>query len=198
MRYLPGWAVGSLGTAAIVAAFFAGGVSGASPAASLSAAAPPLATAEPAAAPGFDLSCEPWQRAVMRQASLAGVGSLACVSEPAVAAPTRAYASAPPTAGVVRVADSSPRPYARPAVINEPVEVYRPRSMPVSYGSRDVVRPTRTVTKSVAIIAGSTAAGAVVGGLAKGKKGALIGGVVGGSAATLWDQVTRRRRNDVQ
>ncbi len=198
MRYLPGWAVGSLGTAAIVAAFFAGGAFGASSSASLSAAAASPAITEPATAAGFELSCEPGQRAVMRQASLAGVGSLACVSEPAVAAPAMAYASAPLAAGVIRVADASPRAYARPAAINEPVEVYRPRSVPVSYGSREVARPTRTVRKSVAIIAGSTAAGAVVGGLAKGKKGALIGGIVGGGAATVWDQMTRRRSDDVR
>jgi hypothetical protein len=47
----------------------------------------------------------------------------------------------------------------------------------------------------VAIIAGSTAAGAIVGGVAKGKKGALIGGLIGGGAAAIWDQVTRRKGN---
>ena len=155
MRYLPGWAVGSLGTAAIVAAFCAGGAFGASSSAALSAAAPSLAMAEPAAA-------------------------------------------STPAAGVIRVADTSARPYARPAAIDEPVEVYRPRSVPVSYSSREVARPTRTAKKSVVIIAGSTAAGAIVGGLANGKKGALIGGIVGGGAATVWDQVTRRRNDDVR
>jgi hypothetical protein len=49
------------------------------------------------------------------------------------------------------------------------------------------------VKKSVAIIAGSTAAGAVMGGLVKGKKGAVVGGLIGGGAATVWDQVTRRQ-----
>jgi hypothetical protein len=95
------------------------------------------------------------------------------------------------------VNDAPERPRARPAVISEPVEVYRPRSVPVSYPSRDEIeRPSRSVKKSVAIIAGSTAAGAVVGGLAKGKKGAVIGGIVGCGAATVWDQVTRRRDDD--
>lgn len=51
----------------------------------------------------------------------------------------------------------------------------------------------RSTRRSVVIIAGSTAAGAVIGGVAKGKKGAVIGGIVGGAAATIWDQVTRRR-----
>lgn len=200
MHYLPGWAVGSLGTAAIVAAFCAGGAFGASSSAALSAAAPSLAMAEPAAASGLEVSCEPGQRAVLRQASHAGAGagSVSCVSEPAVAAPALAYTSARSAAGVIRVADTSARPYAGPAAIDERVEVYRPRSVPVSYSSREVARPTRTAKKSVVIIAGSTAAGAIVGGLANGKKGALIGGIVGGGAATVWDQVTRRRNDDVR
>ncbi len=203
MRYLPGWAVGALSTAAIVVAFFAGGIFGASNPESLSAAASGIAVTEPAeaaVAQGLEVSCEPGQRAVVRHASSTGAGSVACVSEPAVAvaAPAMAYASAPTAAGVIRVADTSPRPYARPAVINEPTEVYRPRSVPVRYDTREAARPTRTVKKSVAIIAGSTAAGAVVGGLAKGKRGALIGGIVSGGAATVWDQVTRRRGNDVR
>ncbi len=210
MRYLPGWAVGALSTTAIGAAFVAGGVFGAPNPASFSAAAPEIATTEPteaAVAQGLEVSCEPRQSAVVRQASNAGAGSVACVSEPAVAvaAQSMTYASAPMAAGMIRVADTSPRPYARPAVINEPIEVYRPRSVPVSYeprpesyGSRQVARPTRSVKKSAVIIAGSTAAGAVVGGLVKGKKGALIGGIVSGGAATVWDQVTRRRGNDVR
>ena len=93
----------------------------------------------------------------------------------------------------MRVSDGGDRPYARPAVITEPVEVYRPRSRPVAARSRDVEAPQRSVKKSVAIIAGSTAAGAVMGGLVKGKKGAVVGGIVGGGAATVWDQVTRRQ-----
>jgi hypothetical protein len=32
--------------------------------------------------------------------------------------------------------------------------------------------------------------------LTKGKKGALIGGLIGGGAATVWDQVTRRQGNN--
>lgn len=201
MRYLPGWAVGALSTAAIVAAFFAGGVFGAPKLTSLSAAAAPPAIAEPAPsvdAQGLEVSCEPGQRAVVRQASLASAGSVACVTAAAEPLQTFVFAPAAAPASVVRVADFSARPYATPAVINEPIEVYRPRSVPARSSTRDGVRPTRSVKKSVAIIAGSTAAGAVVGGLAKGKKGALIGGIVGGGAATVWDQVTRRRTDEVR
>lgn len=201
MRYLPGWAVGALSTAAIVAAFFAGGIFGAPNPASFSAGAPEAAATEPAesaVAQGLEVSCEPGQRAVVRQASNAAAGSVACVSAAAAAVQLSGFAPAAYPASVVRVADYSGRPYATPGLVNEPVEVYRPRSVPVRYQTREVVRPKRSVTKSVAIIAGSTAAGAVVGGLAKGKKGALIGGIVGGGAATVWDQVTRRRNDDVR
>ena len=201
MRYLPGWAVGALSTAAIVAAFFAGGVFGAPNPAAFSTGASALAANEPAAsafAPDLELTCEPGQRAVVRQASSAGAGSVACVTTAAEAVQPTAFAPVASPASVIRVTDGSARPYATPAVITEPVEVYRPRSVPVRYDTREVARPTRTVKKSVAIIAGSTAAGAVVGGLAKGKKGALIGGIVGGGAATVWDQVTRRRSDDVR
>ena len=51
----------------------------------------------------------------------------------------------------------------------------------------------RTKTKSAVIIGSSAAVGATIGGLTKGKKGALIGGLLGGGAATVWDQVTRRQ-----
>jgi hypothetical protein len=50
----------------------------------------------------------------------------------------------------------------------------------------------RTWTKSAMIIGGSAASGAGVGGLIKGKKGALIGAAIGGGAATIYE-ATRRR-----
>ncbi|HQX83011.1 MAG TPA: hypothetical protein PKW63_14695 [Vicinamibacterales bacterium] len=69
------------------------------------------------------------------------------------------------------------------------------RTSSVRTVSRAPVQRNRSTKKSVAIIAGSTAAGAIVGGVAKGKKGALIGGLIGGGAAAIWDQVTRRKGN---
>jgi len=98
-----------------------------------------------------------------------------------------AYAAVTTSPAVVRVAD---RPYAQPAVITEPMEVYRPRTRTARY---EADAPKRSVKKSVAIIAGSTAVGAVAGSLVKGKKGAVVGGLLGGGAATVWDQVTRRQ-----
>ncbi len=109
--------------------------------------------------------------------------------------PARDYSyTRPATAApaVVYVADVAARPVVRPAVLTQPVEVYRPRPRVAAATAPAVERP-RSVKKSVAIIGGSTAAGAVVGGLVKGRKGAVIGGLLGGGAATVWDQVTRRR-----
>ena len=203
MKPFPGWVAGALGVGARVGAFYIGGRVGATSASDATRGAPaPMTAVAPGAdvnaAPQLAVACEPGQRAVVRTA--AGLApSVACVSEPTPVAVRGQmaevrYAPAPSApAEIVRVADQYERPTARPAVITEPVEVYRPRSRPVSYETRDVARPQRTVKKSVAIIAGSTAAGAVMGGLVKGKKGAVVGGLLGGGAATVWDQVTRRQ-----
>ena len=190
MRHLPGWVVGALGTAAVVGSFYAGSASGTSATTSLYAAEVTTAAA-PADATGVQVECEPGQRAVVRPATALAAGSVTCASVAPTTAPVAYGAAAPAPATRVNYAPSGG--YATPAVIREPVEVFRPRATPVTYQPRDVPRPARSVKKSVAIIAGSTAAGATVGGLAKGKKGALIGGIVGGGAATVWDQVTRRR-----
>ncbi len=204
MRSIPGWMIGALGVGAIVGAFYLGGRATATSAPDtafglVSTDPVPAAPLAPiATAPELAVECEPGQRAVVRTVTGAAP-SVSCVSEarpvalqPSVA-DVRYVETAPAAAGIVRVADRDDRPYARPAVITEPVEVYRPRSRPVRY---EVEAPKRSVKKSVAIIAGSTAAGAVMGGLVKGKKGAVVGGIVGGGAATVWDQVTRRQRDD--
>lgn len=190
MRHLPGWVVGALGTAAVVGSFYAGS------ALSTNATAPLYAAEAPAAPPaadatGLQVECGPGQRAIVRPVTALGAGSVTCVSAAPAAAPVPSYAAAP--AQAVRANYIPSGGHAGPAMINEPVEVYRPRATPVTYRSRDVSPPTRSVKKSVVIIAGSTAAGATIGGLAKGKKGALIGGILGGGAATVWDQMTRRR-----
>lgn len=211
MRSIPGWIVGALGVTTLVGAFYAGG--------RLSAGAPVAATAqattveaigvEPAAVtapamptPGhLAVECEPGQRAVVGLDATAAAPRVSCVSDPTPVGPVARSSYVPADTSfaatpVAYVDDAPARPQARRTVIVDPVEVYRPRSVPVSSPTRDEVEPRRSVKKSVAIIAGSTAAGAVVGGLAKGKKGAVIGGIVGGGAATVWDQVTRRRDDD--
>ena len=84
-----------------------------------------------------------------------------------------------------------------------PAPVYRTAS-PVPVQTREVIREDRVVTEEVApsderswtktamIIGGSAASGAGVGGIVKGKKGALIGAAIGGGAASIYE-ATRRR-----
>lgn len=200
MNSFPGWMTGALGVGALVGAFYMGGRVGttgapfvAQPASEIGGApTTPAATATPELA----VTCEPGQRAVVYTAA-GDTSRVACVSEAAPLSarrPTGEVRYVPDgPADVVRVADRDDRPYARPAVITEPVEVYRPRARQAGHETPGAAAPKRSVTKSVVIIAGSTAAGAAMGGLVKGKRGAVIGGLVGGGAATVWDQVTRRK-----
>lgn len=61
---------------------------------------------------------------------------------------------------------------------------------PVSYPDRPVRverAPSRDWIKTAMIIGGSTAAGAGVGGIFGGKKGALIGAAIGGGASTIYE-----------
>jgi hypothetical protein len=51
----------------------------------------------------------------------------------------------------------------------------------------------RSYKASAAIVGGSAATGAVVGGLLKGKKGAIIGAIVGGTAGFIYDHKTANR-----
>ena len=77
------------------------------------------------------------------------------------------------------------RTYNRPRVV-------RTRSVE----DRDVVvrsRRGRSTGKSVAIVAGSAAAGAGIGALAGGGKGAAIGALSGGAAGFLFDRLTHNR-----
>jgi hypothetical protein len=55
----------------------------------------------------------------------------------------------------------------------------------------DDYRSTRSAGESAAIIGGGAAAGAVVGGIAKGGKGALIGAAIGGIGGLIYDRVTK-------
>jgi hypothetical protein len=50
----------------------------------------------------------------------------------------------------------------------------------------------RTWKKTALVIGGSTAAGAGIGGLIGGKKGALIGSAIGGGSSTIYEAMKRR------
>jgi hypothetical protein len=126
-----------------------------------------------------------------------------------------------PTGYAPYTADGSAYQGARPVLANQRVDlpddmvVYRPNGTSagqyVTYRApQPVVQPvaarrvvTRTATsrveqsprrdwvKTAMMIGGSTAAGAGVGGIFGGKKGALIGAALGGGAGTLYE-VTKR------
>jgi hypothetical protein len=165
------WAVGAVGVGVVATAFFLGGRTAAAD------VAPAPATAltpemHAGVAQGVLVECEPGQRAVIRQAAVnSGAAAVACVGAPQFMGARTVPANYLPA---VTVAPRAP-------VVRRTTTARAP------------AQQGRSAKKSVAIIAGSTAAGAVIGGVAKGKKGALIGGIVGGAAATIWDQVTRRK-----
>jgi hypothetical protein len=79
------------------------------------------------------------------------------------------------------------RTYSRGYETSRGYDTYRPSRS--RYYER---RPRRSKTKSALMIAGSTAAGAGIGGAVKGKKGALIGAALGGGGASIYEAAKRR------
>lgn len=91
----------------------------------------------------------------------------------------------------VRTQLVSSRPATRPAAPRRTVS----RSVAPVQSERVVVREEepeqRSWKKTAMIIGGSTAAGAGVGGIAGGKKGALIGAAIGGGASSIYEATKR-------
>ncbi len=186
MRNLPGWVLGTLGVGVVAGAFFLGGRLNASdrtPGPAATVASNPVP-----GLPGVQVECEPGQRAVVTQAATVNPGpaTVSCVSAAPVGYGVAAYPAAQQFVSQPYVAPYTPRPYVAPA----PRMV---RTSSVRTVSRTPAPRVRSTKSSVAIIAGGTAAGALIGGLTKGKKGALIGGLIGGGAATVYDRTTRKK-----
>jgi hypothetical protein len=166
----------------------------------------------PAGAP-MSVSCEPNQRAVVRQVAVNGAFQSQVQCETVVATPNGfvpagtagsfggmapgTYAAAP--TGYQQVAYQPVAPldnaqlvrtaYPQPAVVTREVA---PRRV-VTQRVERVSRPTRSVKKSAIIIGSSAGVGAGVGAAVGGKKGAGIGALIGGGSAAIWDQITRRK-----
>ena len=168
-----------------------------------------------AAAP-LAVSCEPNQRAVVRQVAVNGAFQSQVQCETVVPssafAPTGttgsfggtpvAYAPGGGTGyqpvayngGYVPVAATEPARIVRTAYPQEAVVVREaaPRRV-VSQRVERVSQPKRSVKKSAIIIGSSAGVGAAIGAAAGGKKGAGIGALIGGGGAAVWDQITRRK-----
>jgi hypothetical protein len=83
----------------------------------------------------------------------------------------------------------------RPVVYQQPApRIYSPAAVrtaePASAPVYEPVRQKRSTGKSVLIVAGSSGAGAAIGGLTGGKKGAAIGAIAGGVAGLIYDRTT--------
>jgi hypothetical protein len=187
-------AITRLSTAALLGlgALASTGCSSGTPVAAAPSAAIMAAAATPGAAP-IAVNCGPGQQALIRPSLLAGqtISQVDCVPVSGMAgATTVGY----PGVGGAPLAAAY---YDAPRLVEAPV-VYRPAARPVSYRAASAPRVVerrsgRSWQKSALIIGSSAGVGAGVGGAVKGKKGALVGAAIGGGAATIWDQVTRRK-----
>ena len=151
------------------------------------------------------VSCEPNQRAVVRQAAVNGVmqSQVACESAMAPVGMTGTFGTAayPAPAGYQAVGynpgyvdANAPTQYVRTTYPAQPVtRVVAPQPRRVTSYQTERVQPKRSVKKSAIIIGASAGAGAGIGAAIGGKKGAGIGALIGGGGAALWDQITRRK-----
>ena len=115
-------------------------------------------------------------------------------------APLESTALAPSAVPTVQyITEPAPAPVTRTVVRRAPARtqtVYRTSSASsASTAQREprMVRKTRSAKSSVMIIGGSTVAGAGIGAIVDGKKGAIIGGLLGGAAGTVYDRTTRHK-----
>jgi len=139
---------------------------------------------------GATLQCQPYEEAVLRRAVVAGreVTDVTCITRSTSYMPQTAYAQ--PIAytqplqqpGYVYEGNTVTRPVARARTVAQPA---RQRQAAARNDS------DRSWGKTAMIIGGSSGAGAGIGGLIAGKKGALIGAAIGGGAATIYESRKR-------
>ncbi len=136
---------------------------------------------------GASLQCQPFEEPVLRRALVAGreVTDVTCITRSSAYAPQAAYAQPIGYASQpVYRDDIVTRPAARARTVSQPA---RQRA---STASRED-QSDRSWGKTAMIIGGSSGAGAGIGGLIAGKKGALIGAAVGGGAAAIYESRKR-------
>ena len=138
---------------------------------------------------GATMQCQPYEEAVLRRAIVAGreVTDVTCITRNAAYVPQGAYAQPvgyapqPVYRDYVQEANTVTRPVTRTRVVSQPA---RQR---VTTARREAESEERSWGKTAMIIGGSSGAGAGIGGLIAGKKGALIGAAIGGGAATVYE-----------
>jgi hypothetical protein len=74
-----------------------------------------------------------------------------------------------------------------------PAVVAAPAAAPAA-GQVEEAKDSRSLKESALIIGGSAGAGAGIGAIAKGKKGAALGAAIGGVAGTVYDLMTRNKK----
>src|SRR5690606_13658033 len=130
------------------------------------------------------VNCGPYQRTLVRTTYLNGqpVSQVDCVPGEAVEMTGQAAQYGQPFVTA---------PVAQPVVYQPEPRVVRTVSSPAPVRTRTVSqpvyqkKPVRTKTKSAVIIGSTAAAGAGVGALIGGKKGAIIGAIAGGGGALV-------------
>ena len=125
------------------------------------------------------------------------IAASAPVGGSSTTAPLESTAFAPAAVPTVQyITEPAPAPVTRTVVRRAPARtqtVYRTSSASSAQSEPRVVRKTRSTKSSVMIIGGSTVAGAGIGAIVDGKKGAIIGGLLGGAAGTVYDRTTRHK-----
>ena len=150
----------------------------------------PSSTASASVNPASNVAvnCEPGQQALVRQTVMNGEPHVAiqCASTLSQGAMFGNATGFPPGYGDARLI---PANYVLP--VREAAPVVRTTSAP-RRASVQGVEPKRTDWKKTALlIGGSAGAGAGIGGLIAGKKGALIGAAIGGGGAGLIEAIRR-------
>lgn len=147
------------------------------------------------------VTCEPNQRAIVRQVAVNGVMTpqVECQSAAGFAGgmmPANYQPMAPAAVPVNYTTPYAASPYdSRFVRTAYPVtREVAPRRVAYQRAPERVIRSGRSWKKSALIIGSSAGIGAGIGAAIHGKKGALIGAALGGGGATIWDQLTRRNR----